>query len=720
MPLYNSKQKVKSGMPLGGIGAGKFEITPYGTIDYITYQNNWNSPKNNLCNNEMGKAIGMTGFHFALYINTQVATICKLLQTEPISSYNTIKAIQYDGKFPFARLEYKDDNLPVEITLNAYSHLIPGDHKNSSLPGAVFEFDIKNKLSKDIEVGIMFIGRNLSTKNSVGRINNFKKDSKLAGIEFMHSKPLACDELAGDTFIGLPRDAGKISYMCGFNMQKENFCFEPHVGLDALDCFSKNGKLPNTRMKQPTQSQSVELGGAIASTFKLKSKQKRTVHFIYTWHFPKHFLGHFYEKSFKKSREAAVYINKNKKDLKGKTSYLPTIIDNMGLDDWLSDALLNNLYTLYSSSWFTRNGDFTMYEAPVICPLMGTLDVYFYASVAHGLLFPALDKKAIGLFKKHIRKSGYVPHDVGFERIDLPSNGTTMPLWKDLNPKFILLCYRAFCWTKDTKFLKEMYPALKKAFEYSLKLDIDGDGLPDNEGFDTTFDTWGFKGASSYNSGVFLVSLLALKRIAENFNDRRLAKRCIEAFTKGRKSFHKKLWNGKFYITAKSAKKSYESCMLGQLTGQWYAYLLGLGRIFPEENIKSSIKYMFKLNEKDSLYGATNSVFINKKRDLESYHSQNIWPGVCYSFAALAIYEGFKREGLKLTKKVWNTISVKNKNPWNQSDVITSKDGSFGFGDYYMRNSAIWAVLIALAQDNTAVANGIANIRQLTQSINTK
>lgn len=156
--------------------------------------------------------------------------------------------------------------------------------------------------------------------------------------------------------------------------------------------------------------------------------------------------------------------------------------------------------------------------------------------------------------------------------------------------------------------------------------------------------------------------------------------------------------------------------MVAQLAGQWYSYLLGLGRLFPEERIKSAIKCIFHLNDKDSPFGATNSVFMNKSRDKESYHSQNIWPGVCYSFAALAIYEGFIKEGLNLTKKVWNTLHLRNKSPWNQPDVILTKDGSFGFGDYYMRNSVIWAVLPALAKHKERVEKGILKIKKLVQT----
>ena len=714
MPIYNSKQKIKCGVPLGGIGAGKLEITPYGTIDYISYLNNWTNPIKNQKNNQIGKAQGIAGFHFGLYVNTQAAVICKLLQTEKIKNYNSIKGINYNGSFPFAHLSYNDTNLPVEISLCAYSFLIPGDVKNSSLPACIFEFEVKNKLRKEIEIGLIFIARNLISKNTVGRFNVVEKEANLVGINFLHKKPLADDTTAGDVFIGVPKHIGEVSYFGQWNMQKDNFYFEPHIGLDALEYFEKHACLPNTNPKQPSQSQSVELGGALAVKFKLKPAQHKKVPFIHSWYFPRHHLGHFYERSFRKSKDVAVYVNRHKDDLEAKTSQLPAILDNMGIETWFKDALLNNLYTLFSSSWFTKNADFTMYEAPLICPLMGTLDVYFYASVAMGLLFPSLDKKALSLFKKSIRKSGYIPHDIGYERIDLASNGTTLPLWKDLNPKFILLCYRAYLADKDTRFLKEMYPALKQALKFSFNLDKDVDGLPENEGYDTTFDTWGFKGASSYNAGIFLASLLAFRNIAEILNDNKAAQRCMTWFAKGRKSFEQKLWNGKFYITAKSKKKKYDSCMVAQLAGQWYAHLLGLGYMFPQDRIKSAIKWIFKLNT--SAYGATNSIFQNGKKDFQSYHSQNIWPGVCYSFAALAIYEGFVKEGLNLTKKVWNTLSVKNKSPWNQPDVIIAKDGSFGFGDYYMRNSVIWAVLLALAKKDKKVARGLENIRNLVKS----
>ncbi|MBU1894646.1 MAG: hypothetical protein KJ983_02360, partial [Candidatus Omnitrophica bacterium] len=412
MPTYSSKQNIKSGVPLGGIGAGKLEITPYGTIDYITYQNNWTKPIENKTNKEKGRAQGILGNHFAVYIRTPAATISKLLQTEKVKDYNVIKNIHFEGWFPFAYLDYNEQNFPIEISLLAYSFFIPGDIKHSSLPAAVFEFELKNKLPREVDIGLIFMVRNLVSKNSVGRLNVLRKEKKITGIEFRQRKPDADDVMAGEVFISLPKQTGEISFLSEWNMQKSNFYFEPNIRLYALDYFEKEGKLPNINPKKMVQSQSIELGGALAVKFKLKPNQTKKAPFVYSWYFPRNQLGHFYERSFRNSRDVAAYVHNNLDALRLKNSQFLNILNEMGLEEWFKDALMNNLYTLFSSSWFTRSGDFTMYEAPLICPLMGTLDVYFYSSVAVGLLFPTLDKKALLLFKKSIRKNGYIPHDI--------------------------------------------------------------------------------------------------------------------------------------------------------------------------------------------------------------------------------------------------------------------------------------------------------------------
>jgi len=132
--------------------------------------------------------------------------------------------------------------------------------------------------------------------------------------------------------------------------------------------------------------------------------------------------------------------------------------------------------------------------------------------------------------------------------------------------------------------------------------------------------------------------------------------------------------------------------MADQLNGQWYAHLLGLGYILPEDMVKKAIRCILSWNNKDSKYGVTNSLYGKDKRDYSSLQSKSIWPGASYAFACLAIYEGFKKGGLAIIKKTWKNFTKHQKSPWDQPDMLEPDTGKFIFGDHYMRNMVIWAV----------------------------
>ena len=698
MVQYNSKDNVKSGLPLGGIGAGKFEILPYGTIDYITYQNNWSKPIFNSRNKDAKRAYGVLGFSFGVYCESKGKKWAGLLQTEKIKGIPSVENIKFEGSFPFAYLEYRGKDLPLKVNLEAFSPFIPGNIKDSSIPGSVFTFKIKNTTSRPASASVLFIGRNLIGQDPIGRYNQVIKDKRLTSLVCKTRNPLSTDFTSGETCFSIENSNADVTYYSGWNMQTKNFKFSSKdICLDAWRYFKKDGCLPDIDNKIEIQGGSFELGGALAAKVSLKPRQTKEINFYYTWHFPRHDSGHIYEKRFDSARSVAFYLNKNRKSLENRTRSWQEKIKKLAIPGWLKDALINNLYILFSSTWLTKDRKFAMYEAPVICPLMGTLDVSFYGSVALGLLFPELDKNALEQFKKAQRKNGYIPHDLGSSRLDMPSDGTTFYQWKDLNPKFVLLVYRDYLWTKDLKFLKSMYPCLKKALEFSFSTDKNKDFLPDNEGADQTFDCWYFHGTNSYTSGIFLAALKAAEKIAVILKDKAFAEKCAIWFDKGLESFQKKLWNGKYFIASLNTVGRYESCILGQLTGQWYAHMLGLGYILPKDKVKKAVRTMLDLNTKISKFGAVNSVLPNGKLDKTSLHSGTIWPGVCYAFSALAIYEGFADEGLAVAKKTWENFALNNKNPWNQPDLIFPSDGRFGFGDYYMRNAVIWSVLLALA-----------------------
>ena len=76
---------------------------------------------------------------------------------------------------------------------------------------------------------------------------------------------------------------------------------------------------------------------------------------------------------------------------------------------------------------------------------------------------------------------------------------------------------------------------------------------------------------------------------------------------------------------------------------------------------------------------------------------------MAYMVASLAIYEGFVKEGLGLAKKAWDNATLNVLNPWNQPDTYSSVDGSYVFGDHYMRNMVVWSLLFALAKKDKQI-----------------
>ncbi len=687
---------MKSGVPLGGIGAGKIEILPNGCWHGFTFLNNTESPTVAGLDKASGRATGIPGFHFALAVTKDAQRRAVLLQTEKIMDLPLAAGIQYDGIWPQARLQYDVGDPDVEIGLTAVSPVAPGDRKISALPAAVFRFRIANRGRKELRVSLMGIIRNMVGIDEISRLNRVEKDARSVSVVCSHSNPFPGDAQHGEYALTVPRE-GDVSWLGQWNMQTKNFVFGPElIRLTAFDLLRDEGRLPSSCESDPQRGGSAALGAALAVEKTIEPGSSTSIDFIFSWHFPHHHAGHIYEKHWRSAVSAGRHALRDRARIIRKSDKWLASLDGAGLPDWLKDALFNNLYVLSSTTWWDRKGNFAFYEAPVICPLMGTLDVRYYATVPFARMFPEFDKSELMLFAKAQRANGYIPHDLGRNRLDNPNDGTTHFYWKDLNAKFVLQIYRDALWLKDRTFLEKIYPAAKRALLWSLTTDSNGDHLPDNQGADQTYDVWEFFGTNSYTSSIFLASLLAFEKLAVMMKDRAMARLCRDWFEKGRTSFIEQLWNGKYFVAVCSGGETYPASIAGQLNGQWYAHLLNLGYLFPKEMVQSAVREITRLNGSDSPYGVTNSIFPDGKRDASNAHASGIWPGESYAVAALAIYEGYPEVGLEIAKKTWENMTAVQKNPWNQPDVVHAADGTFGFGDSYMRNMAIWAVAEAL------------------------
>lgn len=735
MVNYNSKDMVYSGVPLGGIGTGKIEINPDGTFGSITLRNNWTNPlgyrnpKNKTSHTEH-----VPGFHLAIRTDSAAT----LLQNIPLNNYPTTKRIHYKGEYPFTKVTYYPKNIPIIVTLEAFSPLILGDAGNSSHPGILINFELKNKLKKRTKLSLLFILRNIIGNYPTGRYNLLKKAPSSRTIVFTQNNPYEYDHTYGSMLFTVHSSWGRFTCQDSWNMCSQNFKFDASNMLFPFwQTWSETGELPDTSNKIKVSSGSHELGAAINVSGTIKAGGRVQVKALLAWNFPRHPFspsplpmgngegkgkGTEAQSLERKATAITHRLLKNASNLRTETLKWQYTIKESSLPDWLADALINNLYVLTSGSIQTPDGKFALYEAPVECPYLGTLDVRFYGSLPLALFFPELEKSELMQLAQAQRPDGYIPHDFGWNRMDSPNDGTTMLKWKDLCPKFILMVDRYWQWHKDSKLLADMYPVCKRAMLWEFNCDKNNDSLPDNEGADQTFDLWQFYGANSYTSSIYLASLLAMAKMATHVGDDKFAQKIRQIFSLAQRNFISSLWNKNYFIAANDSlnKKVDLACTANQLMGQWFSHMLNLGHIVPQWYIKKALKTVFKYNAAMSRYGAVNSVrSINSKVhgthgnvDTSNYHASNIWPGISYALSALAIYEGMTTDGLVLAKKVWDNIVHNQKSPWNQPDVIDARSGAFGFGDHYMRNMVIWAVPLALARYDEKINNMFVKLTQ--------
>ncbi len=102
------------------------------------------------------------------------------------------------GEYPFVRVGFADGDLPVQVRLEAFTPFIPLNVDDSSIPGAVIRYYVKNTTSKPAEVtiagtlpnavGYSGTGDFNKQRDRDGLNNEYKEDGVLRGLLFSNNK----------------------------------------------------------------------------------------------------------------------------------------------------------------------------------------------------------------------------------------------------------------------------------------------------------------------------------------------------------------------------------------------------------------------------------------------------------------------------------------------------------------------------------------------------
>lgn len=427
--------------------------------------------------------------------------------------------------------------------------------------------------------------------------------------------------------------------------------------------------------------------GALASSVRLEKHQKTEVRFTLSWYFPHHLtaqgreMGHMYSNWFTDAADVNRFLSTHYSQHRTATETFARTLADTSCGDPLAFAWSSQLSTLIASTWWTKDGSYAVWEGLGCCGL-STTDVDYDGSFSVVALFPELKLSQMKRTIAHQNSLGQVPHnftgdldqvDDGFARVDM-------------NPQFVMMVYRDYLWTADHGYLAAMWPHVVKAMAFSESLDTNGDGLPDRDTGLQTYDAWRMRGTPAYIASLWIGALGAAVRIAEGMDQPADAARWTTLLARASASFDTMLFNGDYYSLWVDGKTRDELCMTDQVSGEWFAHLLGLPTPISAKNLDRALDSIFKsnFNSEFGLHNATAPKGGASFLTLTNVQAGAAWSGIEYAFASMLMDHGHHADGAKIVEAIHRRY-LRAGRPWSQVEC----------GDHYTRAMSSWATMLA-------------------------
>ncbi|QEH34673.1 hypothetical protein OJF2_32140 [Aquisphaera giovannonii] len=487
--------------------------------------------------------------------------------------------------------------------------------------------------------------------------------------------------------------------------------------------FSEHGAFPAAGSSAPATptAPGKSASGAVASTLTVGPGETAEVAFLLTWHYPNKYndhgvwMGCHYAAQWQDAAAVARDTAANLAAYREKTERFRRIFYDSTLPYWLLDCLTSQAAILRHVGIVFRiaSGDVYGWEGSNGCCDPTCTHVWGYEQ-SLSRLFPDLERDMRRIDFRHQQlPNGGINNRTYFPS---PPRPTGERPFADGHASCILKAYREALNHPDDSWLKDYWPAVKKAVEYLIARDAAGSGgEPDGILRDDQWNTYdeALHGVTAFISGYYLAALRAGEAWARRVGDEAAATRFAAIREKGAENLQTLCWNGEYFEQKLDSYKTMHGevgpgCMSDQLIGQWWAHQLGLGHLLPKEKVVSALKAVFKHNWKTDLTGwkhmprafagdGDKGLIIctwpkGGRPDHVMLYSDEVWTGIEYQVAAHLIYEGLVEEGLLIAKAARDRYDGINRppiprNPWNEIEC----------GGHYARAMSSWSLLLALS-----------------------
>jgi len=492
------------GAPVGGLGAGTFSRTYRGNFE------RWHVKAG------IHKYQNVPANQFAVFVQPEGGKpLAQVLSTQKpedntLSSWNWSYPVgggEYAALYPKSWFAYKSPQLPVTLTLEQFSPILPDNYQESSYPVAVYNWYAENPGKQSVTVSILFSWTNMvgwfrdTTRGFAAglnsqNVNRYKSEpingGTMQGIVFdrIRHEPVS-EEWDGQFAIASLAGKGvEVTYLTTYSPDGP--------GSDVWQPFAKDGRLPNLALN--LASSGSPFAGAIAVRFALAPGEKRMVPMALSWDLPvvqfgsgrkwvRHYTR-FFDQSGGNAWTIARLALENGQDWSRKIDdWQKPYIGNSSKPEWYRGMLFNELYDVADGGTFwghelsapgnpqhpsAVDADSFSYLECFDYPYYGTLDVRFYGSFPLLKFWPEIEKQEMRMYADTIpetidqqymwawksdlehkliptqrKVSGSAPHDLGSPHEDafvLPNqyNYQSVSDWKDLNSKYVLMVWRDY------------------------------------------------------------------------------------------------------------------------------------------------------------------------------------------------------------------------------------------------------------------------------------
>jgi len=137
-----------------------------------------------------------------------------------------LASARFTGEYPFARIDFEDEELPVRVSLEAFSPFIPHEPNDSGLPVAVLRYHVTNPGTRSTRTAIAWSienpvipsgGASPPREDLDRRANEFRDRNGLSGLFMTNAGLVASDAFHGSFAVAVvPQGNGKLTHLRGW------------------------------------------------------------------------------------------------------------------------------------------------------------------------------------------------------------------------------------------------------------------------------------------------------------------------------------------------------------------------------------------------------------------------------------------------------------------------------------------------------------------------